>query len=116
MGFLAWGIRAMIRAPPPKICGSPGGPPVAAPRVKLRDGRHLAYKEHGVPRELAKHKIIFVHGISSCRHDAVIATQLSPVLLVMDYYLFTSIGFFLLFTKFQKVCVGEVIKLPNCSV
>ncbi|XP_065620390.1 uncharacterized protein LOC112037297 [Quercus suber] len=43
MGLLAIGraYRA-IRPPPPKICGSPGGPPITAPRIKLRDGRNLA--------------------------------------------------------------------------
>ncbi|KAE8718958.1 germin-like protein subfamily 3 member 2-like [Hibiscus syriacus] len=41
--------------PPPKTCGSPDGPPVSASRIKLKDGRHLAYKEHGVPRDAAKY-------------------------------------------------------------
>jgi hypothetical protein len=40
----------------------------------------LAYKEHGVSKQVAKYNIIFVHGFGSSRHDAVIATQLSPVL------------------------------------
>lgn len=70
-----------IRPPPPKICGSPGGPPITAPRVRLRDHRNLAYKEQGVPRELAKHKIVYVHGSHSCRHDAVIATDVTPAVL-----------------------------------
>ncbi|KAF7848517.1 hypothetical protein BT93_L1885 [Corymbia citriodora subsp. variegata] len=70
-----------IRPPPPKTCGSPGGPPITATRVRLRDGRYLAYKEHGVPRELAEHKIVFVHGADSRRHDAVIATVVSPAVL-----------------------------------
>ncbi|RVW94260.1 hypothetical protein CK203_034786 [Vitis vinifera] len=39
------------RPPPPKICGSPGGPAITAHRIKLRDGRHLAYKEHGVSKQ-----------------------------------------------------------------
>ncbi|XVE99061.1 hypothetical protein REPUB_Repub03eG0164500 [Reevesia pubescens] len=77
VGLVAWTYRA-IQPPPPKICGSPGGPPVTATRIKLRDGRHLAYKEHGVSKELAKHKIIFIHGFGSCRHDEVIVTQLPP--------------------------------------
>lgn len=77
VGLLAWAYQA-IQPPPPRICGSADGPPVTAPRVKLSDGRHLAYKEHGVPKNEAKHKIIYVHGLGSCRHDAVIATQLSP--------------------------------------
>lgn len=78
VGCVAWAYQA-IRPPPPNICGSPGGPPITAPRIKLRDGRHLAYKEYGVPKDEAKHKFIFVHGFDSCRHHAAIATELSPV-------------------------------------
>ncbi|KAL5150212.1 hypothetical protein HKD37_13G036888 [Glycine soja] len=77
IGFLAWAYQ-VIQPPPPKICGTPDGPPITAPRIKLRDGRHLAYKEHGVPKDAAKYKIISVHGFNSCRHDAVIADTLSP--------------------------------------
>lgn len=72
-----------IQPPPPKICGSPNGPSITAPRIKLRDGRHLAYKEHGVPRDEANHKIVVVHGSDSCRHDNAFAALLSPVLLLM---------------------------------
>lgn len=79
IGLLAWAYQA-TNPPPPSICGSPGGPPVTALRMKLRDGRHLAYKEHGVSKEVAKYKIIFIHGFGSTRHDAVIATYLPPVL------------------------------------
>ncbi|KDP35788.1 hypothetical protein JCGZ_10424 [Jatropha curcas] len=74
--MLAWAYQA-IYPPPPKICGSPGGPPITAPRIKLRDGRHLAYKEHGVSRETAKHKIIYVHGFGSTKDDAAIISNLS---------------------------------------
>ncbi|XP_002521174.2 uncharacterized protein LOC8262806 [Ricinus communis] len=77
IGLLAWAYQSTY-PPPPKICGSPGGPPITAPRVKLRDGRHLAYKEHGVSREIAKHKIIYVHGFASTRHDCTTATNISP--------------------------------------
>lgn len=73
-----WGYKALLRPPPPKICGSPGGPPITGPRIKLRDGRHLAYKEYGVPREEAKYKIVYVHGFTSSRHGAaLISTDLS---------------------------------------
>ena len=78
VGFLAWAYKA-IQPPPPKICGSPDGPPVTAARIRLSDGRHLAYIELGVPKETAKYKIVFVHGIDSCRHDAVVPKTLSPV-------------------------------------
>ncbi|KAE8684839.1 germin-like protein subfamily 3 member 2-like [Hibiscus syriacus] len=68
VGALAWAFQA-INPPPPKICGSPDGPPVTASRIKLRDGRHLAYQERGVPRDAAKYKIVEVHGFYSCRFD-----------------------------------------------
>ncbi|KAM2162223.1 hypothetical protein EV1_039690 [Malus domestica] len=77
VGLLAWAYQA-ARPPPPNICGSPGGPPVTAPRIRLRDGRYLAYKEHGVPKQVAKYKIIFVHPFFSSRHDPIIATAVSP--------------------------------------
>lgn len=75
IGLLAWAYQGS-RPPPPKICGSPGGPPVTAPRIKLRDGRHLAYKGHGVSKEAANYNIIFIHGFGSCRHDTVITANL----------------------------------------
>jgi len=77
IGFVAWAYQ-VIRPLPSKICGSPDGPPVTAERIKLRDGRHLAYKEHGVPKDAAKYKIIFVHGFGGCRHGFGVAENLSP--------------------------------------
>ncbi|XP_048504439.1 uncharacterized protein LOC104898446 [Beta vulgaris subsp. vulgaris] len=74
---LAWADKA-LRPPPPKLLGSPGGPLITAPRVKLKDGRHLAYKEYGLPNEKAKHKFIFIHGFDSSRLRAFIATEVSP--------------------------------------
>ncbi|PSR98031.1 3-oxoadipate enol-lactonase [Actinidia chinensis var. chinensis] len=71
IGLVAWAFQA-TRPPPPRICGSPGGPEITASRIKLRDGRHLAYKENGVPKETAKYKIIFSHAFGSGRHDASI--------------------------------------------
>jgi hypothetical protein len=68
IGLLAWAYQNLY-PPPPLLCGSPGGPPVTGPRVVLRDGRHLAYNEYGVSRHVAKYKIVFVHGFSSCRFD-----------------------------------------------
>ncbi|KAL0410095.1 UNVERIFIED_CONTAM: hypothetical protein Slati_3599200 [Sesamum latifolium] len=77
-GFLAWAYQA-ARPPPPKTCGSADGPPVTASRVQLKDGRYLAYQEYGVAKDIAKHKIVFVHGFDSCRHDvAALTANLSP--------------------------------------
>uniref|UniRef100_A0A452Z6K5 Uncharacterized protein n=1 Tax=Aegilops tauschii subsp. strangulata TaxID=200361 RepID=A0A452Z6K5_AEGTS len=64
-----------IQPPPPKVPGSPGGPPITANRTKLRDGRHLAYLESGVPKDQAKYKIIFVHGFFCCRYDVLNVSQ-----------------------------------------
>ncbi|KAL0426534.1 UNVERIFIED_CONTAM: hypothetical protein Slati_2828200 [Sesamum latifolium] len=81
VGFLAWAYQA-TQPPPPKRCGSTDGPPVTAPRVQLKDGRYLAYKEYGVPKDKAKHKIVFVHGFGCCRHDITSLTaSLSRILL-----------------------------------
>lgn len=49
----------------------PSGPAVTASRVQLPDGRHLAYKEHGVPKERAEYKIIFMHGFMGSRNDSL---------------------------------------------
>ncbi|MQL76095.1 hypothetical protein Taro_008471 [Colocasia esculenta] len=74
VGILAWFYQA-IQPPPPKICGSPNGPPITSPRIQLKDGRHLAYKENGVPKEKANYKIVFIHGFDSCRHDVMPLSQ-----------------------------------------
>ncbi|XP_011090347.1 uncharacterized protein LOC105171045 isoform X1 [Sesamum indicum] len=65
-GFLGYTYVA-LRPPSPKICGSRGGPPVTSLRVKLGDGRHLAYKERGLPKEQAKHKIIVAHAFGDSK-------------------------------------------------
>ncbi|ONM17736.1 uncharacterized isoform X1 [Zea mays] len=68
-------LYSQIQPPPSKIPGTPGGPPVTAPRTRLKDGRHLAYLESGVPKEKAKYKIIFVHGFDCCRYDVLNVSQ-----------------------------------------
>ncbi|KAF5773297.1 putative alpha/beta hydrolase-1 [Helianthus annuus] len=79
VGFSAWAYLK-ARPPPPKTLGSPNGPAITSPRIKLRDGRHLAYEESGVPKETAKSKIIFVHGFSNSKHYHPFATSASPEL------------------------------------
>ncbi|KAJ8767943.1 hypothetical protein K2173_020883 [Erythroxylum novogranatense] len=66
VGFLVYGYKS-IKPPPPRICGSPSGPPVTSPRIKLSDGRHLSYRETGVPKKAAKYKLILVHGFDSSK-------------------------------------------------
>ncbi|GKV38951.1 hypothetical protein SLEP1_g46798 [Rubroshorea leprosula] len=106
VGMLAWGYQA-IQPPAPKKCGSPGGPPITAPRIKLRDGRYLAYKEHGLPRDAAKFKIVFVHGFTSWRHDAIVANYPSPEL-------FNELGIYIV--SFDRPGYGESDPNPKRTV
>ena len=69
-----WFLNA-VRPPPPTPCGTPGGPPVTAPRVRLRDGRYLAYAESGVSRDRARFKVVYSHGFSGGRMDSPRASQ-----------------------------------------
>ncbi|RDX68812.1 hypothetical protein CR513_52157 [Mucuna pruriens] len=64
-----------IKPPPPKICGSIGGPEITSPRVKLSDGRHLAYREFGVPKEEARYKIIIIHGYGNSKDTTFPVSQ-----------------------------------------
>ncbi|KAK3142690.1 hypothetical protein QOZ80_4BG0350010 [Eleusine coracana subsp. coracana] len=73
--FLSALVYNQIQPPPSKIPGTPGGPPVTAPRTKLRDGRYLSYLESGIPKEKAKYKIIFVHGFDCCKYDVLNVSQ-----------------------------------------
>ncbi|GMH12169.1 hypothetical protein Nepgr_014010 [Nepenthes gracilis] len=50
-------------------------PPITSPRIKLSDGRHLAYRETGVPRSEAKFKIIIAHGFGSSKDMSFLAPQ-----------------------------------------
>ncbi|KAH6820646.1 alpha/beta-Hydrolases superfamily protein [Perilla frutescens var. hirtella] len=72
IAFLAWAHQALC-PPPPRVCGLTGGPAIRGPRIKLRDGRHLAYMEHGVSKETANYKIILVHGFGSSKNEAHMA-------------------------------------------
>jgi pimeloyl-ACP methyl ester carboxylesterase len=88
-GILVWSVLLLlvgvaaslvfksITPPPPKLLNSssPGGLTVTAPRVRMRDGRFLAYKERGVPREIAQYHVISVHGYGRSRHDIFRASE-----------------------------------------
>lgn len=69
-----WFLNA-VRPPPPTPCGTPGGPPVTAPRVRMRDGRYMAYAESGVSRDRARFKVVYSHGFSGGRMDSPRASQ-----------------------------------------
>ncbi|KAG2670769.1 hypothetical protein I3843_14G101400 [Carya illinoinensis] len=60
---------------PPQSNGSAEDSPVTSSRIRLKDGRYLAYKERGVPKENARHKIIIVHGLGSSKEMNFLAPQ-----------------------------------------
>ncbi|GLJ11764.1 hypothetical protein SUGI_0176380 [Cryptomeria japonica] len=73
-GSALWAYKA-IRPPAPNVCGSPSGPPITAPRIRLKDGRFLAYKESGVPKHKAKYKIVLAHGFMGTRDFVLPASK-----------------------------------------
>lgn len=54
-----------------------GGFPAKAPRIRLKDGRRLAYSETGVPKDEAKFKIILAHGFMGSRLDLLRASTVT---------------------------------------
>lgn len=83
--LLGW-VYIASKPEPPKICGSAGGPPITSPRVRLSDGRHLAYKEAGVSKENAKYKIIFVHGFDSSKDLKIPISQVYTSHYILDNF------------------------------
>ncbi|CAN1252215.1 hypothetical protein LINPERPRIM_LOCUS7952 [Linum perenne] len=107
VGALGWVYQNLLRVPNPRICGSPGGPPITSPRVKLDDGRHLAYKETGVSKEVAKHKIIIIHGFDDSKDLRLPISQVSiPIIRELSIYVLT----------FDRAGYGESDPNPSRSV
>ncbi|KAJ3682120.1 hypothetical protein LUZ60_014693 [Juncus effusus] len=94
----------LIPPPPSKICGSEGGPPVTAKRIRLKDGRYLAYAEAGINKADARHKIVFCHGFTGSRNDML---RLSPEM--MEEFGVYMVGF-------DQAGYGESDPNPNRSV
>lgn len=49
--------------------------PNSSSNIKLIDGRKLAYKERGVPKEKSNYRIIFIHGFDSSKERDFLAPQ-----------------------------------------
>ncbi|WZZ63314.1 hypothetical protein YC2023_063421 [Brassica napus] len=60
MGLVSYYIYKSIIPPPP--IPLPENVSEISPRIKLNDGRYLAYKELGFTKDKAKNKIIIIHG------------------------------------------------------
>ncbi|KAJ0969743.1 hypothetical protein J5N97_022620 [Dioscorea zingiberensis] len=99
-----WVYKSFMEPPKAKLCGSHNGPPITSPRIQLRDGRHLAYKESGVPKERAKYKVIHVHGFDSCKESTLNTSQ----------ELVEELGIY--FLSFDRAGYGESDPHPKRSV
>jgi len=74
MGLLGMVFQA-TQLPPPQTTRAAEHSPVTSLRIRLGDGRYLAYRERGIPREKAKYKIILVHGLGSSKEMNFLAPQ-----------------------------------------
>lgn len=74
MGFLGM-LYMATQLPPPQTSALPEDPSPTSPRIRLADGRHLAYRESGVPNNRSKFKIIIVHGFGSSKEMSFHAPQ-----------------------------------------
>ncbi|CAN0916769.1 hypothetical protein LINGRAHAP2_LOCUS29889 [Linum grandiflorum] len=70
IGLLGMVYQATQLSPPPQQADRKD-----SERIKLSDGRYLAYREKGVPRSKAKYKIVLVHGFGSSKEMNFLAPQ-----------------------------------------
>lgn len=78
-------------------------------RIKLSDGRYLAYKERGVPKNESTYRVVIVHGFASNKEMNFMATQVH-----IDQPLFV---FNIVCVECRSVCIFNsfVSKLiPRC--
>ncbi|KAM7496294.1 hypothetical protein LguiA_020708 [Lonicera macranthoides] len=81
LGIVGWIYKA-IRPPLPKKLNS-----VCSNRVKLRDGRYLAYREIGISKQEALYKMIFIHGFN-CSKDLNLSISQEMIEELRIYILF----------------------------
>ncbi|XP_011654395.1 uncharacterized protein LOC101208945 [Cucumis sativus] len=90
--------------PPPQNNGESVGLSVSSPRIRLRDGRFLAYRERGVSKNDSINRIIVSHGFGSSKDMNVLATQ----------ELIDELGIY--FLLFDRPGYGESDPNPNLTV
>ena len=49
----------------------------SALRIKLSDGRYLAYREKGVPKSKSNYRVIIVHGFGSSKEMSFVAPEVN---------------------------------------
>lgn len=57
-------------------------------RVRLSDGRCLAYRELGVPKNISNYKVILVHGFGSSKEMSFMASQVLSKTLLLNFISF----------------------------
>ncbi|KAM7272417.1 hypothetical protein ACFE04_027080 [Oxalis oulophora] len=73
-------------------------------RIKLSDGRHVAYRERGVDKDKANYKVVIVHGFGSSKEMSFLAPQ----------ELIEELGIY--FLLFDRAGYGESDPNPKGSV
>lgn len=73
VGLISYYVYKSIKPPPP--IPLPENVSKKSLRVKLSDGRHIAYRELGCPKDEAKHKIIIIHGYANSKEVDLYTTQ-----------------------------------------
>ncbi|KAK2640718.1 hypothetical protein Ddye_022481 [Dipteronia dyeriana] len=95
VGLLGMVYQATQLPPPPQQSQSPNEAPVSvsSPRIRLSDGRYLAYIEKGVPRNQSYHTIIIVHGFGSSKDMTFLAPQELVQVLGLYFLLYDRAGY-----------------------
>ena len=78
VGLICYHVYKSIKPPPP--IPLPENVSEICPRVKLNDGRYLAYRELGFPKDKAKNKIIIIHGYGSSK---LVDLKITQVILIL---------------------------------
>ncbi|KAK9279184.1 hypothetical protein L1049_012862 [Liquidambar formosana] len=104
MGIVGLAYQA-TQPPSSKGSASPDDmPTVSSPRIRLSDGRYLAYRERGVAKNESNYKIIIVHGFGSTKEMNFLAPQ----------ELIDELGIY--FLLFDRAGYGESDSNPKRSV
>ncbi|KAI3411454.1 AB hydrolase-1 domain-containing protein, partial [Psidium guajava] len=78
VAVLLMGLMVLYKAaqlPPPQDAVLAAETATTCTRIRLRDGRYLAYRERGIARERSNYKVIVVHGFGSSKEMSFQAPQ-----------------------------------------
>lgn len=88
VAVLLMGLMVLYKAAqlsPPQDAVLPADTATTCTRIRLRDGRYLAYRERGVARERSSYKVIVVHGFGSSKEMNFQAPQEHTTLSTATY-------------------------------